>query len=71
VLSLRTKSEDVKAIAERHVKEGQRVVARQRALIIKKKALGQDTATAEDLLDIFERTLAQFEDDLRVLSKGK
>jgi hypothetical protein len=39
-------SEDLKAIAERHVNEGQRVVGRQRELIAKKKALGQDTATA-------------------------
>jgi hypothetical protein len=61
-------TEDLKSIAERHVKEGQRVVARQRELIARMKALGQDTATAQELLDIFERTLAQFEDDLRVIS---
>jgi hypothetical protein len=49
-------TEDLKSIAERHVKEGQRVVARQRELIARMKALGQDTATAQELLDIFERT---------------
>jgi hypothetical protein len=64
-------SEDLKAIAERHVKEGQRVVGRQRELIAKKKALGQDTAASEDLLDIFERTLARFEEDLQVILKRR
>jgi hypothetical protein len=54
------------AIAERHVVDGRRIVARQRALI-SDKAAGRDTFDAEQLLDQFERTLEIFEDDYRAI----
>jgi hypothetical protein len=38
------------AQAAQHVAEGRRIVARQRALIAKKRAAGQDTVLAEGVL---------------------
>ena len=55
--------------AARHVAEGKRIVARQRALIARRKEGGHDTTFAEDLLAQFERTLAVFEDDLLAIRK--
>ena len=53
------------AMAARHVAEGRKVVARQRALIAKQKLSGADTFDSEKLLVQFERKLAIFEDHLR------
>jgi hypothetical protein len=54
--------------AARHVREGKLIVARQRALIAHQKAGGHDTEAAENLLTLFERTLAIFEADLAAIS---
>lgn len=51
----------------RHVIEGRRIVARQRALIERLRAAGHDSSHSEQLLEEFERTLAIFESDLREL----
>ncbi len=51
------------ALAERHVSDGRRIVARQRAFIASRKEAGHDTRDAEALLDQFERTLEIFEED--------
>jgi hypothetical protein len=53
--------------AARHVKEGKRIVARQRTLIAKLKEGGHDTEASESLLTQFERTLAIFEADLAAM----
>jgi hypothetical protein len=54
--------------AARHVREGKLIVVRQRALIADLKAGGHDTEAAENLLTLFERTLAIFEADLAAIS---
>jgi hypothetical protein len=46
--------------AARHVLEGRRIVARQRALVERTKAAGHDTALSEQILVQFEQTLAIF-----------
>jgi len=53
-------------MALRHVLEGRRIVARQKALIERMRASGLDISDAESLLNSFIRSLAVFEDDLRV-----
>jgi hypothetical protein len=58
------------AQATPHVVEGRRIVARQRALIAKERAAGQDTA-AEEVLVQFEKSLAIFEADLLAIQKAK
>jgi hypothetical protein len=57
--------ESKRILAARHVAEGRKVVARQRALIAKQKEAGRDTLHSENLLAQFEHTLAIFEDHLR------
>jgi hypothetical protein len=59
--------------AARHVSDGKRVVARQRALVTRLKAYGSSTLVAEQTLRTFLRSLAIFEDDLRQLqiSRGR
>jgi hypothetical protein len=57
--------------ATRHVAKGRRIVAAQHALVAKKRAAGQDTAVAEDVLAQFERSLAIFESDLLAIQKEK
>jgi hypothetical protein len=52
----------------RHVAQGRRVVARQRQLVERLALNGCDTTDAEQILDLFVRTLAIFEDDLTRLS---
>jgi hypothetical protein len=51
------------AMAERHIKEGREIVARQCALITKRKEFGLESTDAEKLLAQFMRTLEIFEDD--------
>jgi hypothetical protein len=53
--------------AARHVANGKRIVARQRALVTRLKACGSSTLVAEQTLRTFLRSLAIFEDDLRQL----
>lgn len=42
--------------AERHVSDGTALLARQRTLILRLRLLGYDTATAENLLQLFNET---------------
>ena len=60
---------DQLAMARRHVLRGQRVVERQRKLVARKKAIGEDATASEALLETFERTLALLEDHLRLILK--
>jgi hypothetical protein len=53
--------------AVRHVAEGRRIVANQRARIAKLRALGHPTLNHEQTLSIFESTLRIFEDHARAL----
>jgi hypothetical protein len=62
---------DRTARAEQHVTTGRRIVARQRELIGEIRARGADCADAEDLLSVFERSLAIFEDDLAAIVKKR
>jgi hypothetical protein len=55
--------------ALRHVREGRRIVARQRQLINQQKAAGGDTSSSEELLLQFECTLAIFEADLQAIQE--
>lgn len=56
-------------IARRHVVRGREIVAKQRALIASIRDRGRDSASAEDLLQSFERTLGIFEADLAALER--
>jgi hypothetical protein len=56
-------------LAQGHVTGGRRIVARQRQLIAQIRACGGDSEKAEDLLSMFERSLATFEDDLAEIVK--
>lgn len=47
------------AQVRRHVADGERHVATQRAIVQRLRELGADTHLAEDLLEEFEATLAQ------------
>jgi hypothetical protein len=60
--------ETSQAIAQRHVAAGRAIVARQRNLIERIRALGLDTGEAESLLRQFEATLLVFEEDLAYLA---
>ena len=51
------------AIAHRHVASGRSVLARQRSVITKKHGLGIDASGSEELLVVFEKSQAIFEDD--------
>jgi hypothetical protein len=52
------------AEAGRHVTDGRRTIARQRALIDRQRALGYDTAAAEGLLATLEEAQLIYESDL-------
>ena len=56
--------------AIRHVREGKRIIAEQRALIVKQKEGGHDTEAAQSLLVQFEGALVILEDDLRTIQDG-
>jgi hypothetical protein len=56
-------------LARAHVEKGREIVARQRVLIGRIRALRADPTQAEDLLAQFERTLKVFEDDLAHLEQ--
>ena len=57
------------ANARKHVEGGKRIIAAQERLVAEIKATGGDPAEAQSLLDSFRVTQANFEDDLRRLSK--
>jgi len=60
-----------RALAERHVELGRRIVERQEKLIVTKRAAHLDTSSAEQLLTVFLITQKIFEDDLARLIKTK
>ena len=53
------------ARAARHVADGRRIVAEQRARVARQQSLGLNTSEAKGLLALFERTQAIFEADLK------
>jgi hypothetical protein len=57
------------ALAQRPVIEGRRIVARQRQRVSDCEASGRLGTEARRTLDVFERTLAIFEDHLRNLER--
>ena len=58
-----------RTLAIQHVERGRAIIARQRRIIDRLRALNGDVSIAEDLLGRFERSLAIFEDDLEALEK--
>jgi hypothetical protein len=58
------------ALAERHVLAGRKIVARQRQLVEAVEAAGRDASFERTTLDLFERTLKIFEDDVLRLRGG-
>lgn len=56
----------------RHIVDGERCVASQRAVVYRLTGLGADTTFAEDLLEAFEATLAEHRRHLaRALRSGE
>jgi hypothetical protein len=62
--------EDLLAIGKRNVERGQELVYRQRAVIRARQQAGLETEVNEDVLRLFERSLAKFAADLARLSLG-
>ena len=61
-----------RAIAEGHVRDGRRIVARQKEIIALQQQQHRSTDLSEELLAQFERSQAIFESDLqRLLVQGK
>ena len=58
-------TQDKLLVAARHVAAGRRIVARQRALVVRLEENGYSTVEADRTLDLFEQTLAIFEDHYR------
>ena len=63
-------SESELMMASRHVAEGQRIVARQKAMIAKLKPAGHSTLDHEQTLRVFESTLRIFEEHERQLRQN-
>jgi hypothetical protein len=61
--------QDTLRVAARHVATGRRIVARQCALIARLEEDGCSTVAAVQTLELFERTLAIFEDHYAVILK--
>lgn len=57
------------AMAERHVRDGERMVEQQRILIADLNRDGHATDVAEELLAKFEATLTGFRDHLEIMRK--
>jgi hypothetical protein len=55
------------SLARQHVIDGRRIVERQRKLVRQREAHGFDAVEARQTLEVFERTLAIFEEHLRAL----
>lgn len=60
------RTEELK-IAERHVREGEAIVSRQRRIVDELRRDGHDTADAERLLAVFEASLKSLWDHLRIV----
>ena len=58
-------------IAQRHVREGERHVVQQRALVLELAGGGHSTLDAEDLLRVFEMTLSSHREQLAVVQLSK
>jgi hypothetical protein len=54
-----------------HVTKARDIVAKQRKLIAEIRARGGDCGNMEDMLWVFERSLAIFEDDLAAITKDQ
>jgi hypothetical protein len=67
--------DDHLVIADRHIAEGEKIVAAQRILIAKMLRTGADTMTAQSTLTTFLSSLDSFyshrEHILRTIAKGK
>ena len=61
-------SKDLLAIGKRNVERAQELVYRQRAVVRNRRQAGLETDINEDVLRLFERSLAKFEADLARLS---
>lgn len=59
-----------RAIAERQVESGRRLIGRQRELIAENKARGLDAVAAGRLLASFERSQAIFEEEFAAIDGG-
>jgi hypothetical protein len=57
--------------ALKRVTEARDIVAKQRKLIAEIRACGGDCGKVEDMLWVFERSLAIFEDDLAAITKDR
>jgi hypothetical protein len=58
-------------MAERHVAQGRKAIAKQEALIERVLAAGRDAAFERDLLATFRHTQLVFEDDVaELIAKG-
>ena len=63
--------EDLLTIAKRNVERGRELVDSQRVVVCNLKTAGLETKPNEDVLNMFERQLAKFEDDhARLLSRS-
>ncbi|HLG89408.1 MAG TPA: hypothetical protein VKZ79_19690 [Alphaproteobacteria bacterium] len=72
-LSLERQLEDMLAMADRHIREGRERVARQRAMVLYRRAKGWRSRLSEDLLQGFEDALANHchrRDQLRAYLTG-
>ena len=60
-----------RAMAQRHVMTGRRIVARQRRLVLATLARGHDAAASQHLLETFLVTQAILEDDLAAILRTR
>ena len=60
--------DDLLAIARRNVERGRQLVDSQRGVVHRREVAGLDTELSEEVLRMFERSLAKFEADLARLS---
>lgn len=61
---------DLLELAKRHVEEGRHRVDRQRLVVHNLELAGLETKRNKDVLGLFERQLAKFEDDHARLSRS-
>lgn len=64
-------AETIVDMVRRHVREGQRIVRDQRALVAQLRRDGHPTAVAEQLLAEFEHALEIHYADLRLIEEGQ
>jgi hypothetical protein len=70
-LALMLLHEDLLAIARRNVARARQLVESQRAVVHRREIAGLGTELSEEVLRMFERSLAKFEDDLARLTPTK